>query len=307
MKCPQLHKPILLLFIMFGITLFADYKTLSGDVSDTLKASEGPYLVTSIINVPSGESLIIEAGTILLFKAFTGIQIHGRLITNGQGSNPVVFTSENDKKFVQTSKIDAAAYDWDGVTFDESSMGSKMRHTIMQYSLYGINALTNNIELDSCIFLENGKSNFAVNGVKIPTGKSHFSFATTKTPLAIPSSDTNTIQTSTTIVGTTNPVPLVKNQKSTSAGKVVVRILGGVGVIGGATLFAYEYLSYKKSLDLFNIVNDPNNSSNTGTDLEKAARWNAANSKKNQDLIGAVSGFALALLSLCGFSLTFFF
>ncbi len=292
----------------------AEFKTLSGELRDTLHASQNPYLVTSIIVVPSGETVICEAGVVLLFKAFTGLQIQGQFLSEGTEESPVVFTSENDKVFVPTSKISAASYDWDGISIDEASLGTKFHHTKIQYSLYGINALNDRFELDSCIFTDNGKSDLVIKGKKQIKQKGPVSYNPTPVVAALPNTELQPIvQTSPPqeFTDTNNnqqklSTPLIPAKK-TSSGKTFFRIANGLLIGGGGALGVYEYLNYQKSQRAFAAINDTTNTAHNGSAKEQADRWNNAYHQKNQDFIGTLAGCGIAVLGLIGFTLTFVF
>jgi hypothetical protein len=52
-------------------------RTLVGDLPRSLSAEKGPYLVTSDVYVPAGKTVAVAAGTVFLFKNFTGLHVQG--------------------------------------------------------------------------------------------------------------------------------------------------------------------------------------------------------------------------------------
>ncbi len=68
---------------------------ISGNQSGTLYLTNSPYVVTSDIVVPFGQTLVIEAGVEVQFtNAFIGAFVDGTLIARGTIANPILFTSD---------------------------------------------------------------------------------------------------------------------------------------------------------------------------------------------------------------------
>jgi hypothetical protein len=298
-------------------------KMLSGELHDTIRLSHSPYLVTGTVIIPPGETVVIEAGVALMFKSFTGLQIQGQLIASGTESLPVVFTSENDRRFAPRSSIEAAAYDWDGITIDESGAGTRLSNAEIRYSLFGINSLTASIKLESCTFAENGKANLTINGKKETTGTRPFSYglhsnieysdtvqerSTATAPIlepppASPDKAAMPPPQKHALAGSPEPSP----KWSSQTGRLLVRTGGITLAVAGGAFGAFEYLNYTKSLAAFDAINDTTNPANAGNLRESAARWEEARRNKNIDMIGTIAGCGVALLGALGFSLTFFF
>ncbi len=140
------------------------FDTLAGQLPGVLFAGKGPYRVVADVYVPAGKTVSIEAGTVLLFKNFTGLQVMGRLRANGTRTAPVVFTSENDTACNPHSTVQAAPYDWNGVFLLEDAVGSHLSHVHTRYSVEGITSLTRFIRLESCVFRHNGRADFTIEG-----------------------------------------------------------------------------------------------------------------------------------------------
>lgn len=73
------------------------YTILSGEISGTLLKSKSPYYVTNNISIRAGATLTIEAGTIIFFKAKTGLRISGGIRAVGNKELPIVFKGVRDE------------------------------------------------------------------------------------------------------------------------------------------------------------------------------------------------------------------
>ena len=155
------------------------FTPLAGNLSKTLTAEDGPYLVTADIYVPSGKTVRIDPGVTLLFGNFTGLHVEGQLVAEASPGKPIVFTSEFDRTYNPGSKLHANPYDWNGIYIHESGLGSSLSNCRILYSVYGINSLTQYIRIDRCVFESNGRSDFVVAGENRSVGDSSFSYART--------------------------------------------------------------------------------------------------------------------------------
>lgn len=153
--------------------------TLGGNLPRVIQANNGAYLVTSDIYVPSGKTVTINPGVILLFKNFTELHVEGRLIAEGTGDRPVIFTSEFDRSINPGSPLNANPFDWNGIFIHENGLGSSFAHGFIQYTVYGINALTRYVKIDKVTFRNNGRSDLTVEGKKHPVTDTPYSYALT--------------------------------------------------------------------------------------------------------------------------------
>ena len=72
---------------------------ISGNQSGTFSLSNSPYIVTSDIVVPFGQTLSIEAGVEVQFtNSNIGAFVDGTLIAQGTAANPILFTSDKVTK-----------------------------------------------------------------------------------------------------------------------------------------------------------------------------------------------------------------
>ncbi|MCU0415409.1 MAG: right-handed parallel beta-helix repeat-containing protein [Ignavibacteriaceae bacterium] len=73
------------------------YTVLSGVITNNLIKSKSPYYVTNNISIPTGSTIFIEAGTIIFFKARTGLIIKGGIRAIGNKELPIIFKGVRDE------------------------------------------------------------------------------------------------------------------------------------------------------------------------------------------------------------------
>ncbi|MBD3316934.1 MAG: hypothetical protein GF344_14190 [Chitinivibrionales bacterium] len=140
------------------------FDTLAGNLPGVVLARSTPYLVVGDIFVPRGTTVRIQAGTVFLFKNFTGLHVLGRLEAKGAKEEPIVFTSEHDRDYNPVEGPDAAPYDWNGVRIHADAVGSSLRYCAVMYSVDGIISDTRFIRIDPCLFVQNGNENLTIEG-----------------------------------------------------------------------------------------------------------------------------------------------
>jgi hypothetical protein len=153
--------------------------TLAGNLPRLIEAQDAPYLVTADIYVPSGKTVTIKPGTILLFKNFTEFHIEGRLLAEGTGNQPIVFSSELDQTYNSGATLKANPYDWNGIFIHEGGLGSSLKHCSVCYTVYGINSLTRYIRVEQVTFRNNGRTDLTVEGKQHQVSDKPYSYALT--------------------------------------------------------------------------------------------------------------------------------
>jgi hypothetical protein len=153
------------------------FSTLVGDLPKSLLGEKGPYLITSDVYVPAGKTVTIEPGVVLLFKNFTGVHVQGTLNLHGTPEKPVIFTSENDRRFNLGAKLNPNPYDWNGIFIHDDAIGTDLQNFEISYSVYGINTLTKFIRITNGAFHDNGRANLTIEGLPQTVTAGQFSYS----------------------------------------------------------------------------------------------------------------------------------
>jgi len=129
-----------------------------------LEKAGNPYIVDQDYIVPVGKELTLKQGCVLLFKAFTGMRVEGKLVVEGTTEEPVVFTSQYDADYNPKSTQLANPFDWNGVIILKTAAGTVMNNFVLRYSAYGINAQNPNVIVRNGDFRQNGQLHFTIDG-----------------------------------------------------------------------------------------------------------------------------------------------
>lgn len=122
--------------------------TFSGEVSGTWS---GFVSVTGNITVPNGDTLIIEAGTVIRFLDYSSFNVYGYLACNGAEGDSVRITSGPANQQQQADQ-------WQGIDFyNESDDNSYMHHTIVEYAYDGVYSVRSAQTFEHCTFFENSR------------------------------------------------------------------------------------------------------------------------------------------------------
>ncbi|MCK4311822.1 MAG: right-handed parallel beta-helix repeat-containing protein, partial [Candidatus Cloacimonetes bacterium] len=116
-----------------GSFLPADTHIPPGDVSGTWTIYGSPYIVDGFVTVPVDSTLIIEPSVFVIFSTNNGLQIEGRLLSEGTENDSITFTVQDSSNntglgFYHTditnqdsSKITYSIFEHVSVCFDKSS------------------------------------------------------------------------------------------------------------------------------------------------------------------------------------------
>jgi hypothetical protein len=264
--------------------------SIGGNLPKVLKARQEPYVVTADLYVPSGKTVVIEPGSVLLFSNFTGLHVEGRLVAEGTPQQPVVFSSVFDQTYNTRAPMHANPYDWDGIYIHEGGIGSNLANCTIMYSVYGISSLTKYIRFDNVLFRSNGRADLTIEGLKHPVTTAPYSYALT---VADASKDGVPIKILMD--------PLGKKRNMLRYCGIGLFAAGCVTGIWGSVQASHDASVVQGLRDTRVTDINANLIQNTAADYDRAMK------NKNRDQGWAVTGFALAVLGATGLCLSFTF
>lgn len=250
--------------------------TLAGSLPATIPNADKPYLVVSDITVDPGEVVTVEPGVVLLFADFTALQVHGTLLARGTESSPIIFTSNNDGRFLSNSEGEAAPYDWNGITVMAGSGGSVFENCEIGYSLYGINSLTKQVRIVDCRFHSNGKADFGIEGAQRKVGKEPFTYDVARPGL---------------------------EEMAASKRRPALAIGSGVVVAAGLALGIWRTVELSSSAERFAEMDDTTDENLMS--YTNAEEWEEARKQRNVDIASLIAGYGLAVLGGVGLVISF--
>lgn len=276
-----------LVCLFFNVCRGDEPTQLAGDLPRVLSSEKSPYLIIADVFVPAGKMVTIEAGTVLMFKNFTGIHIQGMLIARGTKIRPVVFTSENDPVYNQNSGLSPTPYDWNGVYIHKDGIGTELDNVKIMFSVKGMVSETKFIRLTDAAFVENGRSNLTIEGQEkeVQPG-TPFSYN-----LSVKDAKVDGV-----------PIRILKDPVAPR--RNVTRYAGLAFFLGGSvigSIFTHE---------LNGSMNDLNTLSKKNLDnlaYKTTEEWKSTRSRRNKNIAVMASGFSAALLGAVAFTWSFNF
>jgi len=112
--------------------------TLSG--SEIWRAGDNVHIVSCDVTIPEGETLTVEAGTIIKLTRYADIIVHGKLLVQGNSGNPIYLTSYHDDSIggdTDNENVTPLPEDWGRIKFaDDSDDSSIISYAMMRYGGY---------------------------------------------------------------------------------------------------------------------------------------------------------------------------
>jgi hypothetical protein len=301
---------ISLLFIILPISeaqqlsSLDEAKQFNGVLPDLIE--KGVYLITGDVFVSPGSTVSIQAGTVFLFKEFTGMHIQGALYAIGTENEPLVFTSANDSSYIPNAAVKAAPFDWNGIDVYDGAIGTTLTYCRVQYSVYGIRSQTEYVKLENVRFSSNGKSDFSIKeDRKEVTDLYNYAYepVSTTTPPGgtLEQNVSQPVNEPEPSLGTEPPV----SQKSGNRGlRAFFRVTGIMLALGGGGLGAYYGDQYLNSEDHYKDISHLDNE-----EMQKytSEDWKKAKQKRDQDFKRTAICGGIALLGLTSFVISFAF
>jgi hypothetical protein len=267
---------------------------LAGDLPRYISSDKSPYYVVADIYVPSGKVVEVEAGTVFLFKNFTGLHVQGVLNARGTLLKSIVFTSVNDNQYNEKSNLNPTPYDWNGIYIHKDGIGTDLEKIKVYYSVKGIISETKFVRISEASFHENGRANLTIeNEVK---------------PVIPDMPYSHNLSMKDAVV---DGVPVKILMDPHGRARNVTRVAGVILMLGGGGAAGYYTYETKKDLEDFerkSIRLTPNSTYEEKMYLARdSSAWVKARDEKNTSIRRMVAGYSTFLLGLVAFTVSFTF
>ena len=246
------------------ITLFASLLSsqtyLSGEISGFYPGYD--YIVQGTIHVLPGKRAEFAPGSRLFFDQYSGIIVHGSLICEGNKDSLIIFSSINDKSYLDAD-IKPEPFDWNGIEVKPTSDSLILSYTKMSYSSLGITVASEatNVKLHAVRFFMNGTNNFSINGRVI-----HFAdYVEINYPLQ---SDNSTILPQDTT--NHNPVRTAKKRDKRKTLRTIYSLATGLLAFCGAALWITAEAKAQSYQDMYE---KQSTSTTAGQYRDKRDKW----------------------------------
>lgn len=110
--------------------------TVSHD--STITATAKPLVVYGMMRVNEGATLTIEPGTTIYFHANSGIEVNGRLVSNGTADRPITLRGDRLDNMFDYLPYDRVSGQWRGVEIKEKSYDNEIEYTDIHSTFSGI-------------------------------------------------------------------------------------------------------------------------------------------------------------------------
>src|SRR5262249_35552767 len=117
-------------------TVATTTSTLTGGVSGVLDQAHSPYLVTSNINVPVGQTLTLLPGVVIKMGTGLNFTVNGTLLSRGVSTNPVVITSIQDSSIGGDSIGNGSTGvpgQWGAFSLNNVSAATQLNSTVLRF------------------------------------------------------------------------------------------------------------------------------------------------------------------------------
>jgi hypothetical protein len=201
--------------------------------------------------------MILNAGTVLYFKQYTGLEVSGRFICNGDSYEKVLFTSTNGTTSTMDSTTDSTSStqftQWNGIVIKDGGEIQLKRveisNTVQGIQSYGSTCLEKVLFRNNSEDLTIKDSVIAVDSYTLFSG--NFNCSVTQNLQNERGSDTLNAEPSITPI-TNNKNQWKKTKKNRKHWKLPVRLTLGATAIASAALVYYYHNEYHKALEKYN-------------------------------------------------------
>lgn len=113
-------------------------RNLRIDKDTTLAADTKPLVVYGPIEVAKGATLTLAPGLTLYFHGNAGIDVHGRLVSNGTADAKVVLRGDRLDRMFDYLPYDGVSGQWKGITIGKTSYGNVVNYADIHSTMNGI-------------------------------------------------------------------------------------------------------------------------------------------------------------------------
>lgn len=147
-KCSILR---LLLILASPLVASASTTVPPGEVSGTWSVAGSPYVVQGDIEIPGGETLVIDPGVTVQFETDAGLSANGTLTAVGTTASPIRFTS---------AQVSPSPGDWDGLRIYSST--SSLAWIEINYAVDGLLISRSSPTVSDCTIRSNADDGIRV-------------------------------------------------------------------------------------------------------------------------------------------------
>ncbi|MEA2095600.1 MAG: right-handed parallel beta-helix repeat-containing protein [Candidatus Cloacimonadota bacterium] len=145
---------LILVLSLSGSFLFSQTTIPAGNVSGTWSLSGSPYLIEGEIEIPDGETLIIDPGCLIEFQGHYALNVQGRLLAIGSEQDSIRFTIADTTGFYNNYHTG-----WRGIHFEDNISSNEFSEILYSTMEFGKGYLIISLN-DSKLFINNSRISF---------------------------------------------------------------------------------------------------------------------------------------------------
>lgn len=145
---PQLIEDNLIFLLESGVEQKVNLKAYTWDATlvkdlevkndTTIESIDKPVVIYGGIKVDSFKTLRISAGSTLYFHSDAGINVYGRLITEGEAGKNVILRGDRTDNMFDYLPYDRVSGQWRGIKFNSSSYNNQINYTDIHGTFDGV-------------------------------------------------------------------------------------------------------------------------------------------------------------------------
>ncbi|MDO4160214.1 MAG: right-handed parallel beta-helix repeat-containing protein [Prevotellaceae bacterium] len=132
----------------------------------TIDSSSKPLVIYGGITVDSAATLRIAAGSTIYFHSDAGIDVYGKLITEGSANNNVVLRGDRTDNMFDYLPYDRVSGQWNGIRFYQSSYGNSINYTDIHSTYDGVVCDSSDVSIEKLELINSTIHNCQGYGLK---------------------------------------------------------------------------------------------------------------------------------------------